>query len=135
MNMLSKIISAKEVEKLQLKKFEIPSPKEIQLIIEEKKREAQRKEIIESNKQDPVGAASSEANRILIEAQEKLKQAETEASLLKIQMEKELRTQLEKEYQEKLQQQLKQARQNYFKSLDDKGTLKGRKIRERETAP
>jgi len=121
MNMSSKIISAKEVEKLQLKKFEIPTPEEIEHIIEEKNREAQRKEIIESNKQDPVGAARKEANRILIEAREKLKQAETEASLLKIQMEKELRAQLEKEYREKLQQQLKQARQNYFKSLDDKG--------------
>ena len=135
MNMSSKIISAKEVEKLQLKKFEIPSPEEIQLIIEEKKQEAQRKEIIESNKQDPVGAARSEANRILNEAREKLKQAETEASLLKIQMEKELRAQLEKEYREKFRQQLKQARQNYFKSLDDEGTSIGEKIREREAAP
>lgn len=127
MNMLSKIVSAKEVEKLQLKKFEIPSSKEIELIIEEKKRKAQRKEIIESNKQDLVEAARSEANRILIEAQEKLKQAETEAGLLKIQIEKELRAQLEKEYQEKFQQQVKQAQQNYFKSLDDKGPLKGKK--------
>ena len=135
MNMLSKIISAKEVGKLQLKKFEIPSPKEIELIIEEKKREAQRNEIIESNKKDPVGAARKEANRILIEAREKLKQAETEASRLKIQMEKELRAQLEKEYREKFRQQVKQARQNYCKSLDDKGPLKGKEIREREAAP
>ena len=122
--MLSKIVRGKEVEKLQLEKFKIPSSKEIELIIEEKIREAQRTEIIESNKEDPVRAAKKEANRILIEAQEKLKEAEAEASLLKIQMEKELRTGLEKEYQEKLQQQVKQAQKNYFNSLEELATLK-----------
>lgn len=76
MNMLSKIIIAKEVKKLSLEKFRIPSSKEIENIIQEKKRGAQRKEIIESNKDDPVKAAQKEANRILIEAQEKLKEAE-----------------------------------------------------------
>jgi flagellar assembly protein FliH len=124
MNMLSKIISREEAKKLQVEKFKIPSCKEIELIIEEKKREAQRKEIIESSKEDPVKTAQKEANRILIEAQEKLKQAEAEASLLKIQMEKELRTRLEKEYQGKLQQHVKQVRQNYFNSLEELATLK-----------
>jgi flagellar assembly protein FliH len=116
MNMLSKIVSGEEVEKLQVKKFEIPSCKEIELIIEERKREAQRKKIIEPNKEDPVRTAKNEANRILIEAREKLKKAEAEASLLKIQ--------LEKEYQEKLRQHVKQAQQNYFNSLEELATLK-----------
>jgi flagellar biosynthesis/type III secretory pathway protein FliH len=124
MNMLSKIVSGEKVKKLQVEKFKIPSCKEIGLIIEEKKREAQRKKIIESNKEDPVRAAKKEANRILIEAQEKLKEAEAEASLLKIQMEKELRTRLGKEYQGKLQQQVKQVQQNYFNSLEELATLK-----------
>ncbi len=44
MNMLSKIISGKEAKKLQIEKFKIPSPKEIENIIEEKKRETQRTE-------------------------------------------------------------------------------------------
>jgi flagellar assembly protein FliH len=124
MNMLSKIVSGEEVKKLQVENFKIPSCKEIEIIIEEKKQEAQRKEIIESNKEDPVKAAQKEANRILIEEQEKLKEAEAEASLLKIQMEKELRTRLEKEYQGKLQQQVKRVRQNYSRSIEELANLK-----------
>ncbi|MFC2146578.1 FliH/SctL family protein [Acidobacteriota bacterium] len=124
MNMLSKIVSGEEVKKLQVEKFKIPSCKEIELNIEEKKQEAQRKEIIENNKEDPVKATQKEANRILIEAQEKLKEAEAEASLLKIQMEKELRTRLEKEYQGKLQQQVKRVQQNYFRSIEELANLK-----------
>jgi hypothetical protein len=45
MNMLSKIFSGKELEKLKIEKFKIPSPREIKLFLEEKKREARRKEI------------------------------------------------------------------------------------------
>jgi flagellar biosynthesis/type III secretory pathway protein FliH len=124
MNMLSEIVSGEEVEKLLVEEFKIPSAKEVGFIIEDKKRDAQRKKIIESNKEDPVRAAKKEANRILIEAQEKLKEAEAEANLLKIQTEKELRTRLETEYQEKLQQHVKQVRQNYFNSLEELATLK-----------
>jgi flagellar biosynthesis/type III secretory pathway protein FliH len=51
MNMLSKILSGKEVKKLQVEKFRIPSSKEIELIIEKKKRETRRKEIVDGNKQ------------------------------------------------------------------------------------
>lgn len=114
MNMLSKIFSGKELEKLQIEKFKIPSPKEIELIFEEKKREVRRNEIIESNIEDLGKKAKKDANRILIEVQEKLK--EVEASLLKIQM--------ENEYQEKFQQQVKQAQLNYFNSLEELATLK-----------
>lgn len=49
--MLSKILSSKEVEKLLVEKFRIPSSKEIELIIEKKKQESRRKEIVDSNKQ------------------------------------------------------------------------------------
>ena len=49
--MLSKILTGKEIEKLQVEKFRIPSSKEIELIIEKKKRETRRKEIVDSNKQ------------------------------------------------------------------------------------
>lgn len=122
--MLSKIISAKEVEKLQVKKFEIPASKEIELVIQEKKQEVQKKKIVESYNEEPIRTAKNGVNRILSEAREKLKEAEVEASLLKIQVEKELRTRLEKEYQEKLQQQINQVQLNYFNSLEELATLK-----------
>lgn len=44
--MLSKVISSKEVEKLPIEEFRIPPPKEIGNIVEEKKRETQKKEIL-----------------------------------------------------------------------------------------
>lgn len=52
--MLSKIITGKEVEKLPIKEFRIPSPKEIESIIEERKREAQKKEILEKEYQEKL---------------------------------------------------------------------------------
>ena len=54
--MLSKIISGKEVEKLPIEELRIPSPKEIGNIIEEKKREAQKKEILEKEYQEKLAA-------------------------------------------------------------------------------
>jgi flagellar assembly protein FliH len=124
MNMLSKIVSNVEIEKFKIEEFKVPSIEEIGFVIEDRKREAQRKKIIDSHKEDPVKAAKKEANRILIEAQEKLKEAEAEASLIKIQTEKQVRTRLEKEYQEKLQQQVKQVQQNYFNALEELASLK-----------
>ncbi|UCH95542.1 MAG: hypothetical protein JSV88_01480 [Candidatus Aminicenantes bacterium] len=47
--MLSKIVSSDKVEKLHVEEFKIPSAREIEPIIKEKKREAQRKKIIGSN--------------------------------------------------------------------------------------
>lgn len=52
--MLSKIVSGKEVEKLPIEEFRIPSPKEIGNIIEEKKQEAQKKEILENEYQQKL---------------------------------------------------------------------------------
>jgi flagellar assembly protein FliH len=80
--------------------------------------------IIEDHKEDPVKAAKQEAHRILIEAQEKLKEAEAEASLLKIQKEKELRLHLEKEFQQKLEQQMSKLKGNYQNSIEELATLK-----------
>ncbi|MGD2090877.1 MAG: FliH/SctL family protein [Candidatus Aminicenantes bacterium] len=72
--MLSKMISGKEVEKLHLEKFKPPSGTEIERIIEEKKRNAQRTEIIEANKKEPLKVTKGEANRILLEELATLKQ-------------------------------------------------------------
>lgn len=47
--MLSKIISSDKVEKLHVEEFKIPSAREIEPIIKEKKRKARRKKIIGSN--------------------------------------------------------------------------------------
>ena len=123
--MLSKIIRGESAKKLEYYTYKVPSATEVGTILEEKRREAQRQKIIDDHKDDPVKAARQEANRILIEAQEKLKEAEAEANLLKIQKEKELRLQLEKEFQVKLDQQIGQLKQNYIKSLEELATLKG----------
>lgn len=117
--MLSKILTAKEAKKKKVEKFKIPSPEEIQLIIEKKKQETQKKKTIQRSKDEPVKKAKNDVKRILIEAREKLKEAEAEANPLNIQIEKELRTNLEEEYREKLQQQVNQARLNYFNSLEE----------------
>jgi len=122
--MLSKILSPKEAAKLEFKPFNCPNQDDVHVLLEEKRRENQRKRILEDNKEDPVTAAKNEANRILIEAQDKLKAAEVEANLLKNRKEKELRLQLEKEFQAKLEEQLNQTQQNYVKTLDELSKLK-----------
>jgi flagellar assembly protein FliH len=122
--MLSKILRGEHAKKLTLEEFKLPDSLEIGSLIEEKRREAQRKKIIDDHKEDPVKAAKQEANRILIEAQEKLKEATAEANLFKIQKEKELRTQLEKEFHVKLEQQVNQIQKNYLASLEELAALK-----------
>jgi flagellar assembly protein FliH len=124
MNMLSKIHRGEKVKELALETFNIPDSQEIGLMVEEKRRKAQRKRMSENHNDDPLRAAKQEANRILNDARKKLNEAAAEANLLKIQQEKELRTQLEKEYQVKLEQQVSQIQQNYFNSLEELTTLK-----------
>ena len=122
--MLSKIIRGENVPKMELEEYTVPNAHQVSSIIEERRREAQRQKIIDDHKEDPVKAAKQEANRILIEAQEKQKEAEAEANLFKIQKEKQLRTQLEQEYQAKLDQQVNQLKQNFLNSLEEIATLK-----------
>jgi flagellar assembly protein FliH len=124
MNMLSKIVSNEDTEKLVLEAFQLPSAEDISVILAEKKRENERNRILEDNKEDPVKAAKREANNILIEAQEKLKEAEVEANVLKNRKEKELRDKLEKEFHGKLDKEIKTLRQNYLNSLDEVSALK-----------
>lgn len=118
-NMLSKIVESAHIEKVEFKPYVSPSIDELELIIADKLREDQRRRVIDENKEDPVKAAHKEANRIMIEAQEKLKEAAVEAEVLKNKKEKELRMQLEKEFQGKLEQKLSQLQQNYTKSLEE----------------
>ncbi|MCP5051407.1 MAG: hypothetical protein GY940_29845 [bacterium] len=122
--MLSKIVSGEDVKTLELQPFHLPTQDDIQSLLEEKKRESQRDRIINENKDDPVQAAKKEANAILIDAQEKLKAAEAEATVMKNRKEKEIRTKLEKEFQAKLEEEIKTLKQNFSDSLEDLGTLK-----------
>ncbi len=117
--MLSKIVSGKSTEKLQLDTYFVPSMEEVGLFIADKKRDMQREHILDENKDDPVKAAKSEANKILIEAQTKLKEAEVEATVLKNRKEKELRMVLEKEFQVKLEAEVKKLQQNYIDALEE----------------
>ncbi|MGE5343618.1 MAG: FliH/SctL family protein [Candidatus Omnitrophota bacterium] len=122
--MLSKIIDGKSVGKLELKSYTSPSFSELDSLIAEKKREDQRMRILDEHKDDPVKAARQEANHILIEAQKKLKEAETEGELIKTRKEKELRAQLEKEYQVKFDQKVAEIQKNYLKSIEELAQLK-----------
>jgi flagellar biosynthesis/type III secretory pathway protein FliH len=70
--MLSKIISGKEVEKLPIEELRIPSPKEIGNIIEEKKREAQKKEILEKEYQEKLQQQVKQARQNYFNSLEKL---------------------------------------------------------------
>lgn len=131
--MLSKIVPEKEVETEVFEKYVFPSADEVGLIIAERKRELQRERIVEENPDDPVKAARNEANKILVEAQEKLKAAEVEANVLKNKKEKELRMVLEKEFQAKLEQQLNQLKQSYTTSLEELALLKQALYKNSET--
>lgn len=124
--MLSKIYSDKDSQELSLKAFSPPTLDEIGGVMAERQREMQRSKVIEENPEDPVKGARQEANKILLEAQEKLKEAEVEASLMKVKKEKQLRSQLEKEFQAKLEQQLSQLQNSYQESLEEIGKLKER---------
>jgi flagellar assembly protein FliH len=124
MNMLSKVVEAKEAQKLAYQSYRLPSPEDVDLIIEAKKQEDRRMKIIEKHQDDPLKAAKKEANRIMVEAQEKLQEAQLEAAALKSRQEKEIRDSLEKEYLAKLEAGLKALKQNYVKTVDILGKLK-----------
>lgn len=122
--MLSKIVPGKEVKNFILEKYVCPTLDEVGVLIAEKKREIQRDRVLEDNKDDPVKAARNEANKILVEAQEKLKAAEVEANVYKNRKEKELRMVLEKEYQAKLEHELNDLKKKYSDSLEEFARLK-----------
>ncbi|MCP4219414.1 MAG: hypothetical protein GY765_32565 [bacterium] len=122
--MLSKIINVDEVTKEQYTKYVLPCPEDIDKIIAEKKRDAKRRNIIDTNPDDPLKAAKKEANILMLQAQEKLKEAELEANAMKSRQEKKIRAQLEKEFQQKLQAQVQQLQLNYSSSLEVLAALK-----------
>lgn len=124
MNMLSKVVEAKEAQKLVYQAYHLPSPEDVDLIIEAKKQEDRRMRIIEKHQDDPLKAAKKEANRIMVEAQEKLQEAQLEAAALKSRQEKEIRDVLEKEYHAKLEAGLKAIKQSYVKTAETLGKLK-----------
>ncbi len=115
--MLSKIIPASELEPGIIRPYVYLSSAEINLLVERKKRENERKQIIESNPDDPVRAARDEAHRIMREAQEKLKEAELEAAVLKGRIEKEVRDRLGREFQLKLSEEMEPVRSRFKETL------------------
>ncbi len=106
--MLSEIVARDRLASSRLRPFTPPSPDELRLQVEERRLESDRRRIIDGNRGDPVGAAQAEANRILADAQDKLRQAEAQTSLLAAQKEKELRARLERELTETIGQNVRQ---------------------------
>jgi flagellar assembly protein FliH len=121
--MLSKIVSGEKVETLELMEYHVPTPEQVDDIIEDRKHEMQRRRIVHESIDDPLKAAKDEANKILSEAQDKLKNAKVEALTLKARQEKEIRKQLEQEYQKKLETQLAKLTENYQNTIETLGTL------------
>lgn len=119
MSMLSKIIPASEQEPGIIRPYHYLSSAEINLLVERKKRENERRQIIEANPDDPVRAARDEAHRIMREAQEKLKEAELEAVVFKGRIEKELRERVNREYQQKLSEELEPIRKRFQQTLGE----------------
>ncbi len=100
--MLSKVVTGDKTEKLVLESYSPPSPEEIDFIIEERKMEARRRKIVDTTPDDPLKAAKKEADRLLQDAETKLKEARVEALALKDRQEQQLRMELEKQYADRL---------------------------------
>lgn len=126
--MLSKIIPASELEPGNARPYNYLSSAEINLLVERKKRENERKQIIEANPDDPVRAARDEAHRILREAQEKMKEAELEAAVLKGRIEKEVRDRLGRECQLKISEEMEPVRRRLQETLAEMATVRERMV-------
>lgn len=122
--MLSKVIGSEKTQDLQIQEYVLPSPEDVDEILEIRKQEARRRKIIDKHKDDPLKAAKKEANRIMVEAQEKLSEAQLEAAAMKSRQEKEIRDTLTKEFQAKFEKSLKDAKQNYQTTIETLAKLK-----------
>jgi flagellar assembly protein FliH len=115
--MLSEVIPHGNAAIRDVRTFNPPSIEEMRQRVEEKRLEAERHNIIDSHRDDPVQAARAEAHRILAEAQEKARSIESQAQLTAAQKEKELRTRLERELTEKIGQDSRQLEKRLADSL------------------
>lgn len=122
--MLSKVVEAKDIQNLSIQEYVLPSPEDVDEILEGRKQEARRRKIIDKHTDDPLKAAKKEANLIMVEAQEKLNEAQLEAMALKSRQEKEIRETLTKEFQAKFEKNLKEAKGNYINTIETLGKLK-----------
>jgi flagellar assembly protein FliH len=122
--MLSKVVPSKDASQLEVQEYVLPTSEDVEGILEVRKQEAKRRKILDEHKDDPMAAAQKEANRILVEAQEKLNEAKLEASALKVRQEKEIRSQMEKEFQTKLEAGLRDLKQNYLSTIENMAKLK-----------
>jgi flagellar assembly protein FliH len=122
--MLSKVIRSTETAQFEIRQYVVPTQEEIDLIQEDRKMEAKRKNFLDEFKQDPLAAARKEANLILAGAQEKLKSAQLEATAVKARQEKEIRTLLEKEFKIKLDAELAQIKKSFQEAMANLAKLK-----------
>lgn len=122
--MLSKVVEAKNAQDLKIQAYVLPSPEDVDQILEARKQEARRRKIIDKHQDDPLKAAKKEANRIMVEAQEKLNEAQLEATAMKSRQEREIREILTKEFQAKFEKNLESAKKNYLTTVETLGKLK-----------
>jgi len=122
--MLSKIIEKKKIEPDTVKKFLFPSPKEMKVFIEKKKESQERENILNKNKDDPLEAARKEANKMLGEAQEKLKEAEIQGNMLVRDKLAVMKNKMESQFQEKLESETRNLKENYLNTLEELAKLR-----------
>jgi flagellar assembly protein FliH len=100
---LSRLIDTQKIKSDKLKPFVSPTTAELDALMDERRRERERMQIVETSKKDPVGSAKKEALRILAEAQEQAKEIQKQMDGISVQKEREIRHKLEQEFQQKLE--------------------------------
>ncbi len=122
--MLSKIVKSENAQQLVYEKFSFPTIEEIDVIVAQQKREAKRRKIVEGTQDDPLQEARKEANRILVEAEQKLKDAQLEAEAMKARKEREIRAHMEQEFAARVDAEVKNLKHNFLESLETVGKMK-----------
>jgi flagellar assembly protein FliH len=130
--MLSKVVDASRIQKKLLQTYNLPTPDELVHVMDEKKRQSDRRRVVDSNREDPLTAAKLEAHRILAEAQDRSKAAEVDVSLLRGKMEADLRTKLDVEIRSRVDAEVGQLSARYEESLEEIATLRDTVYRDTE---
>lgn len=131
--MLSKVVDANKIRDMKIHAYVLPSPEDVDQILEVRKQETRRRKIIDSYHDDPLNAARNEAERIMAEAQEKLNEARVEATAMKSRQETELREILTKEFQAKFEKSLDRAKKNFLATIETLGKLRENIYKQSET--
>lgn len=123
-SMLSDIIKPDRMDPGKIRKKKLPSIQDIREKIEERKKAEERREIITSGGDDVKKVARREAEKILSEAQRKLKDAELDIVKRKQAVEQETRKSLEEVYSQKMETELKEIKVNLLQTLDTLGNFR-----------